>query len=53
MPKVKVTWYDERDNLPELLEYEGLEIDTSAKASKGMVIPKPNTLRPGKVIAKT
>ena len=51
MPKVQVTWYDGVDNLPELpKEYEGLEIDTTAKASKGMVIPKPNTLRPGKVI---
>ena len=51
MPKVQVTWYDGVDNLPELpKEYEGLEIDTTAKTSEGMVKPKPNTLRPGKVI---
>ena len=51
MPKVEVTWYDGVDNLPELpKEYEGLEIDTTAKTSEGMVKPKSNTLRPGKVI---
>lgn len=51
MPKVNVTWYDGVDNLPELPEeYGGLEIDTTVKANKGMVRPKPHTLRPGKVI---
>ena len=51
MPKVNVTWYDGVDNLPELpKDYGGLEIDTTIKANKGMVRPKPNTLRPGKVI---
>jgi len=51
MPKVQLTWYDGVDNLPELpTEYGGLEVDTNAKTSEGMVKPKFKTLRPGKVI---
>jgi len=49
MPKVKVTWYDGVENLPEVPENFGdIEIDTGAKTKKGMV--KPKKLRPGKVI---
>ena len=49
MPKVKVSWYDGVDNLPELPEnYGDIEIDTNAKTKRGMV--KPKGLRPGKVI---
>lgn len=49
MPKVKVTWHDGVDNLPQVPEnYGDIEIDTQTNTKKGMVQPKK--LRPGKVI---
>ena len=49
MPKIKVTWYDGVENLPEVPEnYGDIEIDSRAKTKKGMI--KPKKLRPGKVI---
>ena len=49
MPKVKVTWYDGVENLPEVPNnYGDIEIYNGIKTKKGMV--KPKKLRPGKVI---
>lgn len=49
MPKVKVTWYDGVNNLPEVPEnYGDIEVEATAKTSEGMV--KPKSLRPGKII---
>jgi len=49
LPKIKVTWYDGVNNLPEVPEnYGDIEIDKTTKTSEGMV--KPKNLRPGKII---